>query len=72
MHKSIALLLGLVCLVVGGLLVYWGYSQSQSLAGQLNSLVTGSPSNSTLWLYIGGSVLAVAGGFLTVIGASRR
>ena len=72
MNKSIALLVGLVCLVVGGLLVYWGHSQAQSLAGQFNSMVNGSPSDNTMWLYIGGAVLLVVGLFLSLTGVSRR
>ncbi|HEY4416263.1 MAG TPA: DUF3185 family protein [Verrucomicrobiae bacterium] len=52
---------GLVCLVVGGLLIYWGYNMSQSLGGQADSLINGSPGNKTMLCYIGGAILLISG-----------
>lgn len=71
MNKGLATLIGLVCLAVGGLLIYWGYSQGQSIMGHVNKAVTGSPSNNTMWLYVGGAVLAVVGFFFTFGGRKR-
>ena len=52
---------GLICLVVGGLLIYWGYSMSQAVGSQINDLVTGSPGDKPMLLYICGAVLTIAG-----------
>lgn len=52
---------GLICLVVGGLLIYWGYNMSQAIGAQLNNLVSGSPGDKPMLLYIGGTILVIAG-----------
>jgi hypothetical protein len=52
---------GLICLVVGGLLIYWGHNMSQSLAGQANNLFNGSPGDKPMLCYIGGAILALVG-----------
>jgi Protein of unknown function (DUF3185) len=52
---------GLICLVVGGLLIYWGYNMSQSLAGQTNNFIHGSPGQKPLLCYIGGGILVLVG-----------
>lgn len=52
---------GLVCLVVGGLLIYWGHNMSQAVGSQLNNLVNGSPGDKPMLLYIGGSILIIVG-----------
>ncbi|HEY2329317.1 MAG TPA: DUF3185 family protein [Verrucomicrobiae bacterium] len=52
---------GLICLVVGGLLIYWGHNMSQAVGSQLNNLVNGSPGDKPMLLYIGGAILLVAG-----------
>ena len=52
---------GLICLVVGGMLVYWGYNISQIVGSQLNNLVNGTPSDKSMIFYIGGAILVLAG-----------
>jgi hypothetical protein len=52
---------GLICLVVGSLLLYWGYNMSQAVGAQVNELVTGSPGDKPMLLYLGGAILALAG-----------
>ena len=52
---------GFICLVVGGLLIYWGYNMSQAVGSQLNNLVSGSPGDKPMLLYIGGAILVIAG-----------
>ena len=52
---------GLICLVVGGLLLYWGYHISQTVGSQLNNLVNGTPSDKSMLFYIGGAILVLAG-----------
>lgn len=49
-------------LLVGGLLLlYFGYQESQSVAGEVEELVTGSPGENSMWMIIGGAVAAIAG-----------
>ena len=51
----------LTCLVVGGILIYWGYNMSHAVGGEINSLVSGSPGDKPMLLYIGGAILVLAG-----------
>jgi len=57
--KSIAA--GIVCLVAGVLLIVWGYNLSHSVSGQFQRILTGSPGDKAMWLYLGGAVLCAAG-----------
>lgn len=52
---------GVTCLVVGGLLLYWGYNMSQTAGSQLNNLVNGNPGDKPMLFYIGGAILVLAG-----------
>ena len=52
---------GLICLVVGGLLIYWGYNMSHAVSSELNNLVNGSPGDKPMLCYIGGAILLIAG-----------
>lgn len=52
---------GLICLVVGGLLIYWGYNMAHAVGSRINNLVTGSPGDKPMLLYIGGAILAIVG-----------
>lgn len=58
-------ILGIVLLVVGGLLLFFGYQASQSMGEQLAETVTGRFSDETMWYLIGGGAAAVAGVVLT-------
>ena len=52
---------GLICLVVGGMLIYWGHNMSQTVGSQINNVVNGSPGDKPMLLYIGGAILLIAG-----------
>ncbi len=52
---------GIALLVVGGLLILWGYNESQSLGSQLTKLYSGNPTENTLFYYIGGGVCLLLG-----------
>ena len=54
-------LIGVICLVVGILLIVWGHNMAQSVGGQLQDVFTGSPGDKPMYLYIGGAVLCVVG-----------
>lgn len=54
---------GVAFLVVGIILIVWGYNMHQSVGGQITEAVTGSPTDKSMYLYIGGAVLAILGFF---------
>ena len=57
MNKPISL-----ALLVGGIvLIVYGVSASDSLGSDFSRFFTGSPTDRTLWLLIGGIVAGVAG-----------
>jgi tRNA(Ile)-lysidine synthase TilS/MesJ len=57
MQKAI----GILCVVIGVLLLVWGHNMAQSISGQLQNVFTGSPGNKPMYLYIGGTVLEILG-----------
>lgn len=60
-NKTTNLLVGLALLVVGGFLVYWGYSEAESIGGQIGSTISGSPSDRVMMFYIGGAICGLVG-----------
>ncbi|GBO88322.1 DUF3185 family protein [Marinobacter salsuginis] len=58
-------LVGIVLLVVGIGLLYFGYQSTQSLGNQLTETVTGRFTDDAMWYLIGGAAAAAAGAFLT-------
>ena len=59
-------LISLAILVVGIVLVIYGISASESLSSDISRFFTGSPTDKTIWLLIGG-IMAISidmGGFL--------
>lgn len=60
-------LVGLVLLVVGLILLYFGWQSSQSIGDQVSETVTGRFTDETMWFLIGGAAAAVAGVFLALI-----
>ena len=58
--------IGLLLLAVGIGLLYWGYSESQSVASQVSEAFSGSPQDKVMYKYIGGAVALVIGIYLFV------
>ena len=54
--------LSLAVLVVGLILIVYGISASDSFGSDVSRIFTGSPTDKTIWLLIGGVVAAVIGG----------
>ena len=52
---------GIALLVVGGLLILWGYNESESLGSHLTRLYSGNPTQNTLYYYIGGGICILLG-----------
>ncbi len=57
---------GVVLLVVGVLLLFFGYQASQSMGEQLAETFTGRFSDETMWYLIGGAAAVVAGALLAL------
>ena len=60
-----------LALVIGGvLLLYFGGQSLHSFGNEVSKLFTGSPTDKTIWLLVGGAVSTVAG--LIGLAASGR
>jgi len=57
-------LVGVVLLVVGILLLYFGWQASESLGDQISQTFTGRFTQEAMWYLIGGAAAAVAGAFM--------
>lgn len=61
-------LLGLICLVVGAILLFFGWQSSESVGDQLTEALTGRFTEQTMMYIIGGAVALVAGLYLMLRG----
>lgn len=59
-------LLGLVLLVVGLILLFFGWNASQSLGEEFTETLTGRFTDETMWYLIGGAVMSIVGLILTI------
>ncbi|WP_148861091.1 DUF3185 family protein [Marinobacter fonticola] len=57
-------IIGLVVLVIGVLLLYFGWQSTQSVGEQLSETLTGRFSDETMWYLIGGAAAAIGGAFM--------
>lgn len=55
---------GIVLLVLGVILLFFGWQASQSMADQVSETFTGQFTDSTMWYIIGGAVSLAAGAFM--------
>lgn len=59
--RGMSKFLGLVFLILGGVLLYYGWQSHESVASTVSSTVTGSPSGKSIWLLALGAIAAVWG-----------
>jgi len=59
-------LIGIALLVLGGVLLYFGFHATNSPMEELGESLTGKYSDETMMYLIGGGVAAVAGLFMTL------
>lgn len=64
-------ILGIVLLVVGIVVLYFGWQASEAVMEQAHEALTGRYTDETMWYFIGGSVAFVVGLLLTLFGARR-
>lgn len=57
--------IGIVLLVVGALLLVFGFQSSQSLGDQMTETFTGRFTDGTMFMIIGGAAALAAGAFMT-------
>jgi hypothetical protein len=57
MNKAI----GIALLVVGVILLVWGVNASESVGSKISETFTGSPTDKSIWLIIGGVVSGITG-----------
>ena len=57
MNKGISAVL----LIVGIMLIIWGIHSSESFNSGVSRFFTGSPTDKTIWLLIGGLIMGVVG-----------
>ena len=54
-------LIGIILLVVGAILLYFGFQSSESVVDQTSEALTGRFTDTTMWYLIGGAAAAVVG-----------
>jgi hypothetical protein len=64
--NSLVKLIGLVLLVGGIGMAFWGYQMSGAFASRLTKGLTGALPDAVMYRYIGGTISSVAGLFLLV------
>jgi len=66
MSQSASKIIGLILLVGGAGLAFWGYQMSEPLTSELSKSLTGALPDEVMYRYIGGAVSAAVGFFLLV------
>ena len=61
MNKGI----GIALLVIGIALVVYGFNASDSVSSGVSRAFTGTPTDKTLWLLLGGGATAIVGAVMT-------
>lgn len=65
MNKGI----GIALLVVGIVLIVFGFNASNSVSSDVSRTFTGSPTNKALWMLVGGAAAAIVGAVMTFRGS---
>lgn len=61
----------LVLLIVGVILLIYGFAASDSIGSDFSRAFTGSPTDKTIWLLVGGAICAIVGATGLFRGSSR-
>lgn len=59
--QILGIIIGIILLVTGGVLLYFGYQASQSAGEQIFETFTGRFTDSTTWYFILGAAAAIGG-----------
>ena len=60
---------GLVLLIVGAMLFFFGLNASHSIADQVSNVFTGRFTDRTTWYILGGIVAAISGAAMLFVGS---
>jgi hypothetical protein len=63
--------LGLAVLVAGVILIIYGVDASNSVSSDVSRAFTGSPTDKTVWLLVGGIVATILGAGLAFAGPGK-
>ncbi|MDZ4183706.1 MAG: DUF3185 family protein [Desulfuromonadales bacterium] len=64
--NTMSKLIGVVLLIGGIGMIFWGYQMSGALASKLAKGITGALPDEVMYRYIGGAISSVAGLFLLI------
>lgn len=59
-------LVGIVLIVLGLGLAFWGYDMSSSVGSNINEALTGTEPDKVMMLYIGGAISFIVGIYLAI------
>lgn len=68
---SVRMIAGVALLVGGAIALYYGFQESASIASDVSEFVTGSPTDRSMQLQIGGGVAGVVGLLLLLTGRGK-
>jgi uncharacterized membrane protein YdcZ (DUF606 family) len=63
--------IGIALLVGGIVLLIFGFQASHSFTSDVSRTFTGSPTDKSMWMIVGGAVAAIAGLVMSLRGGSR-
>ena len=63
--------IGIAMLVIGVILVVYGINASDSVQSEVKEAFTGTPTDKSIWLLIGGAAVGIVGLFVALRPASR-
>lgn len=63
--------IGIALMAAGVILLIFGFNESQSFSSEVSRTFTGSPTDRSMWMLIGGAVAAVLGIGLIFMGRRR-
>jgi hypothetical protein len=58
--------IGIALLVIGIALIIYGFNAADSVTSNMSRAFTGTPTNKTLWLQLGGGAAAIVGAVMTL------
>ena len=69
---NVRTIVGIALLLGGAVALYFGFQESSSFASDVSEAITGSPTDRSMQLMIGGGIAAVAGLLLAVTGRGGK
>ena len=64
-------ILAIVLIIAGVCLLFYGMQASHSFSSGVSRLFTGSPTDRTIWLIVGGLAASIVGLFMLMRGAKK-